>query len=100
MCDRKLQEKSLIVLNQSTGARLLITEIFSLIATIKYHWSLVAVSRKHSSDTSESECEPSSHPSRRSGVFTRGIASSSRVFGLTEVSLQRGRDGDSREVRF
>lgn len=56
-----------------------------------------SVSRKHSSDTSESECEPSSHPSRRSGVVTRGIPSSSRVFGLTEVSLQRVRDGDSRE---
>lgn len=55
-------------------------------------------SRKHSSDTSESECEPSSHPSRRLGVVTRGTPSSSRVFGLTEVSLQREGYGDSREV--
>lgn len=56
-----------------------------------------SVSRKHSSDTSESECEPSLHPSRRSGVVTKGTPSSNRVFGLTEVSLPRGRDGDRGE---
>lgn len=56
-----------------------------------------SVSRKNSSDTSESEYEPSSHPSRRSGVVTRGTPSSNRVFGLTEVSLHREGNGDSRE---
>ena len=52
-------------------------------------------SRKLSSDTSESECEPSSHPSRRSGVVAVGTPSSSGVFGLTEVSLA---DEERREV--
>ncbi|XP_078349659.1 uncharacterized protein LOC144634544 isoform X2 [Oculina patagonica] len=57
---------------------------------------LASSSRKHSSDTSESEYEPSSHPSRRSGVIAVGTAtSSSGVFGLTEVSLG---DQDRRET--
>ena len=60
---------------------------------------LVSVFKKHSSDTSESENEPSSHSSRRLGVASRGALSSNRVFGLTEVSLQRRNDGNAGEVR-
>lgn len=56
-----------------------------------------SASRKHSSDTSESECEPSSHPSRRSGLAAIATPSSSGVFGLTEVTLG---DSDRREVSF
>lgn len=55
------------------------------------------VFKKHSSDTSESENEPSSHSSRRLGVASRGAPSSNRVFGLTEVSLQRRNDGNAGE---
>lgn len=44
-------------------------------------------SRKHSSDTSESEYEPTSHPSRRSGLAAVASPSSIGVFGLTEVTL-------------
>lgn len=52
-------------------------------------------SRKHSSDTSESECEPSAHPSRRSGLAVAATPSSLGVFGLTEVTLGDSDKGET-----